>query len=347
MVQNPSKWTTAKWPLCCRENLLCWANQVRHSGDLPGQTPCSAVDSGTWWHNCVMGMQLFFRGEDKGAPWWLPCGCGERTALWFDFPPVRPHNTPLFHLSRCLLASLQVSLYMSGNNMVPMSPNLTTSYLGPMEACFRPIQQTLARPGLGHRLSIWINHCYWEGGIKWSFRPGPHALCPGTAEHVSRAGEFKKGWKRREKNSSCHILTHELLPKLFSLWDQFSSQVIKSLSPSPSLEQFLLWSLTPDEDCFLCIKNSKIQLKATTMFNLASGSRFACHSGMGRVKEGEKAKVPWVAGKALSVASWWESVSSVCYINISSCFREQTKTSPHLRRFECFIFPETSYILAN
>lgn len=57
--QNPSKWTTAKWPLCCRENPLCWANQVRHSGDLPGQTPCSVFDSGAWWHNCATGMQLW------------------------------------------------------------------------------------------------------------------------------------------------------------------------------------------------------------------------------------------------------------------------------------------------
>lgn len=80
---------------------------------------------------------------------------------------------------------------------------------------------------------------------------------------------------------------------------------------------------------------------------MASGSRFACHSGMGRVKEGEKAKVPWVAGEGLSETTWWESVSRVCYINISRCFIEQTKTSPYLRHFECFIFPETSYILAN
>lgn len=175
--------------------------------------------------------------------------CGLTFALW-DLD-----CTPLFHLSRCLLASLQVSLHMLGNNMVPKSPILTTSYLSPMEACFRRIQQTLARPGLGHKLSIWINHCYWEGGIKWSFRPGPHALCPGMAEHVSRAGEFKKGGERREKKSDCHILTHELLPKLLSLWGQFSSQVMKSLSPSPHLEQFLLWNLIPNEDLFLCIKN--------------------------------------------------------------------------------------------
>lgn len=92
--RNPSKWTTAKWPLCCKENLLCWANQVRHSGDLPGQTRCSVFDSGAWWHNHVTGVQLFFRGEDKGAPWWLPHGCGKRIALWFDFPPVRPWLHP-------------------------------------------------------------------------------------------------------------------------------------------------------------------------------------------------------------------------------------------------------------
>lgn len=72
------------------------------------------------------------------------------------------------------------------------------------------------------------------------------------------------------------------------------------------------------------------------MFTLASGSRFACHSSMGTVKEGEKAKVPWVAGEGLSVASWWESVSSVCYINISSCYIEQSKTFPPFKAFWVF-----------
>lgn len=115
--------------------------------------------------------------------------------------------------------------------------------------------------------------------------------------------------KKMEKGKKIAIitLTHELLPNLLFLWGQFSSQVMKSLSPSPSLEQFLLWSLTPNEDCFLCIKNEKIQLKATTMFTLASGSRFACHSSMGRVKEGRRQRSPgllervflWPAGENL------------------------------------------------
>lgn len=126
------------------------------------------------------------------------------------------------------------------------------------------------------------------------------------AEHVYRAVEFKKDGERKKKIAIV-TLTHELLPNLLFLWGQFSSQVMKSLSPSPSLEQFLLWSLTPNEDCFLCIKNEKIQLKATTMFTLASGSRFACHSSMGRVKEGEKQRSPgllervflWPAGENL------------------------------------------------
>lgn len=66
---------------------------------------------------------------------------------------------------------------------------------------------------------------------------------------------IQKRLKKEEKNSDCHILTYELLPKLLSLWGQLSSQVMKSLSPSPRLEQFLLWSLIPNGDLFLCIKN--------------------------------------------------------------------------------------------